>query len=48
MKKKDENKLVKLLKKLYGNDWSFTWDSQDHGFNLNLQVWKGEKYNDKR
>jgi hypothetical protein len=43
MKKQEEKKLVKLLKSLYGKNWLFNWKSQDNGFELNLQVWKGKK-----
>ena len=42
MNKKNETKLVSLLKKLYGKNWSFTWKGQDNGFELILQVWKGK------
>jgi hypothetical protein len=42
MTKKEETKLVSLLKKLYGKDWSFNWKGQDNGFELILQVWKGK------
>jgi len=43
MKKKEEQKLVKLLKSLYGKKWLFNWQGQDNGFALTLQVWKGKK-----
>ena len=43
MKRKEEQKLVKLLKSLYGKNWLFNWQGQDKGFELNLQVWKGKK-----
>ena len=43
MKKTDEQKLVKLLKSLYGKDWLFNWQGQDNGFELTVQVWKGKK-----
>ena len=43
MKKTDEQKLVKLLKSLYGKNWLFNWQGQDNGFELTLQVWKGKK-----
>jgi hypothetical protein len=43
MTKKEETKLVSLLKKLYGNNWSFNWRGQEKGFELILQVWKGKK-----
>ena len=39
----EEQKLVKLLKSLYGKNWLFNWQGQDNGFELNLQVWKGKK-----
>ena len=43
MKKTHEQKLVKLLKSLYGKNWLFNWQGQDNGFELTLQVWKGKK-----
>jgi len=43
MKKKDEQKLVKLLKSLYGKNWFFNWRGQDNGFELTLQVSKERK-----
>jgi hypothetical protein len=43
MKKTDEQKLVKLLKSLYGKNWLFNWQGQDNGFELTVQVWKGKK-----
>ena len=44
MKKTDEQKLIKLLKSLYGKNWLFNWQGQDNGFELILQVWKGKKW----
>jgi len=43
MKKKDEQKLVKLLKSLYGKNWFFNWKGQDNGFELILNVMKKGK-----
>lgn len=43
MTKKEENQLVALLKKLYGQDWQFTWKAEDAGFSLKLQVEKTAK-----
>jgi hypothetical protein len=42
MTKKDEAKLVKLLKTLYKKNWAFNWKGQDNGFELTLNVWKGK------
>lgn len=43
MKKKDENRLVELLKKLYGKNWTFFWKGKDNGFQLTLEVFN-KKY----
>jgi len=43
MKRKEEQKLVKLLKALYKKNWLFNWQGQDNGFELTVQVWKGKK-----
>ena len=43
MKRKEEQKLVKLLKSLYGKYWLFNWQGQDNGFELTVQVWKEKK-----
>ena len=38
MTKREEAQLVKLLRKLYGEDWQFTWCGEDDGFTLQLAV----------
>ena len=38
MTKREEAQLVKLLRKLYGEDWQFEWQGEDDGFSLTLQV----------
>jgi len=38
MTKREERLLVQLLKKLYGEDWQFTWQGEDNGFTLQLAV----------
>jgi len=38
MTKKEEAQLVKLLRKLYGEDWQFTWKGESDGFTLQLAV----------
>jgi hypothetical protein len=43
MTKKEEAQLVKLLRKLYGEDWQFTWRGEDDGFTLQLAVEKTNK-----
>ena len=43
MTKKEENQLVTLLKKLYGQDWQLNWQGEDDGFSLTVEVQKPAK-----
>jgi hypothetical protein len=43
MTKREEAQLAALLKKLYGEDWQFTWRGEDNGFSLKLEVMKTAK-----
>jgi hypothetical protein len=43
MTKKEEAQLVKLLRKLYGEDWQFTWKGESDGFTLQLAVEKNNQ-----
>jgi len=43
MTKKEENQLVALLKKLYGQDWQLNWQGEDDGFSLTIEVQKQPK-----
>lgn len=38
MTRKEEQELVRLLKKLYGENWQFEWQGEDDGFQLTIQV----------
>ncbi len=43
MTKREERQLVQLLKKLYGEDWQFTWRGEDDGFSMTIEVEKTVK-----
>jgi hypothetical protein len=43
MTKKEELELVRLLKKLYGENWQFEWQGEDDGFSMTIQVEKTTK-----
>jgi hypothetical protein len=43
MTKREERQLVQLLKKLYGEDWQFTWRGEDDGFSMTIEVNKTAK-----
>ena len=38
MTKREEAQLVKLLRKLYGEDWQLNWQGEDDGFSLTIEV----------
>jgi hypothetical protein len=38
MTKREEAQLVKLLRKLYGEDWQLNWQGEDDGFSLIIEV----------
>ncbi len=43
MTKREERQLVQLLKRLYGEDWQFTWRGEDDGFSMTIEVEKTVK-----
>jgi hypothetical protein len=43
MTKREEAQLAALLKKLYGEDWQFTWRGEDDGFSMTIEVMKTAK-----
>ncbi len=38
MTQREEQELVRLLKKLYGENWQFEWQGEDDGFSMTIQV----------
>ncbi len=43
MTKREERQLVQLLKRLYGEDCQFTWQGEDDGFSMTIEVNKTVK-----
>jgi len=43
MTKQEEAQLVRLLKKLYGENWQFEWQGEDDGFSLIIEVNRSTK-----
>ena len=43
MTKQEEAQLVRLLKKMYGENWQLNWQGEDDGFSLTIEVNRSTK-----
>ena len=42
-----EQHLSEFLKERYGSNWQFTWEKEENGFSVSLQVWENGDRNGK-